>query len=101
MKTDENSMSSPEINYFRNYNISRLTGWAHLAYDHGVRKETRLLEKIGGFFFMKYEYTVLSENNYRILKQELNDYGRYGCKLVNVVWDNDSACLVAVMMRER
>lgn len=50
---------------------------------------------------MKYEYTVLSENNYRILKQELNDYGRYGCKLVNVVWDNDSACLVAVMMRER
>ena len=56
---------------------------------------------MGGFFFMKYEYTVLSENNYRILKQELNDYGRYGWKLVNVVWDNDSACLVAVMMRER
>ncbi len=34
---------------------------------------------------MKYEYTVLSENNYRVLKQELNSYGRYGWKLVNVV----------------
>ena len=50
---------------------------------------------------MKYEYIVLSENNYGVMKQELNSYGRYGWKLVNVVWDNDNACLVAVMMRER
>jgi len=50
---------------------------------------------------MNYEYTVFSENNYGVLKQELNDYGRYGWKLVNVVWDNDNACLVAVMMREK
>lgn len=50
---------------------------------------------------MNYEYTVFSENNYGVLKQELNDYSRYGWKLVNVVWDNDNACLVAVMMRER
>ena len=48
---------------------------------------------------MNYEYTVLSENNYGVMQQELNSYGRYGWKLVNVVWDN--ACLVAVMMRER
>ncbi len=75
---------------------------SHLAYDHGVRKETRLLKKeIGGFFFIKYEYTVISENNHGVLKQKLNDYGRYGWKLVNVVWDNDNACLVAVMMREK
>lgn len=50
---------------------------------------------------MNYEYTVFSENNHGVLKQELNDYGRYGWKLVNVVWGNDNACLVAVMMRER
>ena len=50
---------------------------------------------------MNYEYTVLSENNYGVMQQELNSYGTYGCKLVNVVWDNDNACLVAVMMRER
>ena len=50
---------------------------------------------------MNYEYTVLSENNYGVLKQELNDFGRNGWKLVNVDWDNDNACLVAVMMRER
>lgn len=50
---------------------------------------------------MNYEYTVLSENNYGVLKQALNDYRRYGWKLVNVVWANDSACLAAVMMRER
>ena len=50
---------------------------------------------------MNYEYTVLSENNYGVLKQELNDFGRNGWKLVNVVWDNDNACLVAVMMREK
>ena len=48
---------------------------------------------------MNYEYTVLSENNYGVMQQ--NSYGRYGWKLVNVVWDNDKACLVAVMMRER
>lgn len=50
---------------------------------------------------MNYEYTVLSENNYGVLKQDLNSYGKYGWTLVSVVWDNDNACLVAVMMRER
>ena len=50
---------------------------------------------------MDYEYTVLSENNYGVMQQELNSYGRYGRKLVNVVWDNDNACLVAVMVWER
>lgn len=50
---------------------------------------------------MNYEYKVLSENNYGVMQQELNSYGRNGWKLVNVVWDNDNACLVAVMMRER
>lgn len=35
---------------------------------------------------MNYEYKVLSENNYRVMQQELNSYGRYGWKLVNVVW---------------
>lgn len=49
---------------------------------------------------MNYEYIVLSENNYGVMQQELNNYGRYGWKLVNVIWDNDNACLVAVMMRE-
>ena len=50
---------------------------------------------------MNYEYTVLSENNYGVMQQELNSYGRYGWKLVNVVQDNDKACLVAVMMWEK
>ena len=50
---------------------------------------------------MNYEYTVFSENNYGVMHQELNSYGRYGCKLVNAIWDNDNACSVAVMMRER
>ena len=50
---------------------------------------------------MDYEYTVLSENNYGVMQQELNSYGRYGWKLVNAVCDNDNACSVAVMMRER
>lgn len=50
---------------------------------------------------MNNEYTVFSENNYGVLKQELNDYGRYGWKLVNVVWDNDNAGLVAVLKRKR
>ena len=50
---------------------------------------------------MDYEYTVFSENNYGVMHQELNSYGRYGCKLVNAIWDNDNACSVAVMMRER
>ena len=48
---------------------------------------------------MDYEYMVFSENNYGVMQQELNSCGRYGWKLVNVVWDN--ACSVAVMMRER
>ena len=50
---------------------------------------------------MNYEYTVFSENDYRVMRQELNSYGRYGCKLVNAVWDNDNAWLVAVIMREK
>ena len=37
---------------------------------------------------MNYKYTVLSENNYGVMQQELNSYGRYGCKLVNAVCDN-------------
>lgn len=43
---------------------------------------------------MDYEYTVLSENNYEVMQQELNSYGRYGWKLVNVLWDNDNAYLL-------
>ena len=50
---------------------------------------------------MNYEYTVLSENNYSGLERGLNIYGRCGWKLVNVVWDNNNACFVTVMMRER
>ena len=99
---DENSLSSPEIQNFQNYIISRLKSFAPFAYDHRLRKETRLLKKERRrFFFMNYEYTVLSENNYGVMQQELNSYGRYGWKLVNFVWDNDNACLVAVMMREK
>ena len=99
---DENSVSSPEVQDFRNYKISRQKGFAPFAYDHGVRKETRLLKKKKrSLFFMNYKYRVLSENNYGVMQQELNSHGRYGWKLVNVVWDNDNACLVAVMMRER
>ena len=70
MKMDENSLSSPEIHYFRNYNISRLKGFAPFAYDHGVRKETRLLKKRKKeAFLMNYKYTVLSENNYGVMQQ--------------------------------
>lgn len=50
---------------------------------------------------MNYEYTVLSENNHIDMQDKLNKFGRYGWKLVNVVWDNDNACLVTVMMQER
>ena len=28
---------------------------------------------------MNYEFTVLSENNYGVMQQELNSYGRYSC----------------------
>lgn len=31
---------------------------------------------------MNYEYTVLSKNNYGVMQQELNSYGKYGWKLV-------------------
>lgn len=47
MKIDENSLSSPEIQDFRNYKISRQKGFAPFTYDHGVRKKTRLLKKEG------------------------------------------------------
>lgn len=50
---------------------------------------------------MNYEYTVLSDNNYGVMQQKFNSYGRYGWKLVSVVWDNLRSCLVAVMVRER
>lgn len=50
---------------------------------------------------MDYEYRVLSANSYGEMQQELNICGMVGWKLVNVVWDNDNACLVAVMMQER
>lgn len=50
---------------------------------------------------MNYECKVLSESNYGVMQQEFNSYGRYGWKLVNVVWNNDNACLVTVMTRER
>ena len=82
-------MSSPGIHYIRNYNVSRLKGFAPFAYDHGVRKEIGLLkqEKMR-FFFMGYECTVFSENNYGVMQQELNSYGRYGWKFVNAVCDN-------------
>lgn len=50
---------------------------------------------------MNYECKILSENNYGVMQQELNNYGRYGWKLVSVVWNNRKDCLVAVMMRER
>lgn len=83
MKMDENSVSSPEIHFFRSCNISRQKGFAPFAYNHGVRKETRLLKKERrSFFFMNYEYTVLSDNNYGVMQQELNNYGRYGWKLL-------------------
>lgn len=50
---------------------------------------------------MEYEYTVLSEDSYIAMEKRLNIYGRCGWKLVNVIWDNDDACFVAVMMREK
>lgn len=50
---------------------------------------------------MDYEYRVLSANSYGEMQQELNICGMVGWKLVNVVWDNDNACLVAVMILER
>ena len=103
MKMDENSLSSPEIHQFWNYNTSILKGQKlHLlTIMEYVRKQDSSKKERRRLFFMNYEYTVLSENNYGVMQQELNSYGRYGWKLVNVVWDNDNACLVAVMMREK
>lgn len=49
---------------------------------------------------MNYEYIVLSENYNIDMQDKLNKLGRYGWKLVSVVWDNLRSCLVAVMMRE-
>lgn len=65
-----------------------------------VRKQNSL-KKRRCLFFMNYEYTVLSENNHIDMQDKLNKFGRYGWKLVNVVRDNDNACLVTVMIRER
>ena len=47
---DENSVSSPEVHYFRNYIKCRLKSIAPFAYDHEVRKKTRLLKKKEGVF---------------------------------------------------
>lgn len=102
MKMDENSVLSPKIHYLRNYNVSRLKGFAPFAYDHGVRKEIRLLKKERKrIFFMNYEYKVFKAKSALFLGIDLDTYGRDGWKLVSVVWDNDNACLVAVMMQEK
>ena len=53
-----------------------------------VRKQDSLKKKRRRIFFTDYEYTVFSENDYRVMRQELNSYGRYGWKLVNAVCDN-------------
>lgn len=50
---------------------------------------------------MNYEYKVFKAKSALFLGKDLGTYGRDGWKLVNVVWDNGNACLVAVMMRER
>ena len=50
---------------------------------------------------MNYEYIILSYKFHIDMQDKLNQLGRYGWKLVSVVWDNCEGCLVAVMMRER
>ena len=66
----------------------------------GVRKERRLQENKGGLFFMtKYEYLVFTEYE-ELLVFKLDDYGKYGWKLVNVIWNNDGLRLIVTMMRE-
>lgn len=50
---------------------------------------------------MNYEYTVFKAKSALFLRIDLDTYGRDGWKLVSVVWDNDNACSVAVMMQER
>lgn len=72
-------LSSPEIHYFRSCNISRQKGLAPFAYDHGVRKKTRLLKKERRrFFFMNYEYKVFKAKSALFLGKDLDTYGRYG-----------------------
>lgn len=50
---------------------------------------------------MNYEYKVFKAKSALSLGIDLDTYGRDGWKLVSVVWDNDNACLVAVMILER
>lgn len=50
---------------------------------------------------MNYECKVLSESNYGVMQQEFNSYGRYGWKLINVVWDNDNSLYIATLIRKR
>ena len=50
MKMNENSVSSPEIHYFRNYNISRKRALPHLlTIMEYVRKQDPLKKKEGVF----------------------------------------------------
>lgn len=50
---------------------------------------------------MNYEYKVFKAKSALFLGIDLDTYGRDGWKFVSVVWDNDNACLVAVMILER
>lgn len=47
----------------------------------------------------KYEYMVFTEYE-ELLVFKLDDYGKYGWKLVNVIWNNDGLRLIVMMMRE-
>lgn len=47
----------------------------------------------------KYEYVVFTEDE-ALLVFKLDDFGKYGWKLVNVIWNDDGSRLIATMMRE-
>ena len=51
--------------------------------------------------FMKYEYKVLHESNYKILEPDLNRLGEDGWKLISVVWDDDNSLFIAVLIKEK
>ena len=55
LEKQKNSVSSPEIHYLRNYNISRLKSFAPFAYDYTimkyVRKQDSLKKKEGVFLY--------------------------------------------------
>lgn len=48
-----------------------------------------------------YEYKVLAESDYRFLEMKLNNLGNMNWKLVNIVWNNDEALLIATLIREK